>query len=91
MTTQQESSTFYFRQQGGAFYLIPDDVTLPTGDLDLRTLSGKRLMVEAEAVRAYEVDKAVAHAHLKEQLYSKLGSFGEGLREAWRRGRGRER
>lgn len=77
--------TFYFRPEGGAFYLIPDDVTLPPGDLELRSLAGKVLRVDAEAARAYETDKATAHAHLKAQLYSRLGRFGDGLLEAWKR------
>ena len=79
--------TFYFRQEGGAFYLIPESASLPEGDLDLRSLTGARLRVNAEAVRPYEVDRAAAHAHLKTQLYDKLGRFGDGLKEAWRRGR----
>ncbi|MFP2930082.1 hypothetical protein ACLESO_33770 [Pyxidicoccus sp. 3LG] len=85
MTDATPKRTFFFRQEGGAFYLIPDDVTLPPGDLDLRSLSGKVLRVDAEAARTYETDKDTAHAHLKTQLYSRLGRFGDGLLEAWKR------
>ncbi len=83
------SKTFFFQQKGGAFYLIRDGASLPPGPLDLRSLRGAQLLVDEQAVKPYEVDQAAAHAHLKTQLYAKLGSFGEGLREAWRRGRGK--
>jgi len=83
-------TTFYFPQQGGAFYLIPDDVVLPPGALDLRSLTGKQLLVDPQAARPYEVERAVAHAHLKARLYERLGSFGRGLKDAWERGRTRD-
>ena len=89
MPKSSQNHVFYFPQQGGAFYLIPEGIVLPPGELDLRSLRGEKRLVDAAAAAVYAVDRATAHAHLKRSLVAFLQELPEGLKRAWARGRGR--
>jgi hypothetical protein len=78
--------TFWFHPGSGTFYLIPDDVDLPTGDVDLRTLTGAKRLVDAEAVQQWAADEASAREHLSREAREGLVKFSEELGAAWRRG-----
>ncbi|MBM4390430.1 MAG: hypothetical protein FJ090_04870 [Deltaproteobacteria bacterium] len=55
------------------FFLIPDQLALPPGDFELKSMTGDRSRVEADAVTPYEVPEAVAKA-FAEQAVSSLGA-----------------
>ena len=50
------------------FYLLPDDADLPSGPLVLRSLTGDRLEVDAEAAEAYAISEDEAKERVKQQL-----------------------
>jgi hypothetical protein len=80
------SKTFWFHPSSGNFYLIPDDAELPAGDVELRTLTGTKRLVDAEAVKQWAADEASAREHLSGAAREGLAKFSEELGEAWRRG-----
>lgn len=69
-------------------FLIPDTTRLPPGDFTLRTATGRRVAVDPEAVRAFEVTPEQARAWLKDQFAGLAKDVRSAFGEAWRRWRG---
>ena len=78
--------TFWFRPSGGDFYLIPDDVEVPVGELELRTLDGGKRRVAEAALAPFVADLDAVSEHLKGRVNEGLQKFVGELGEAWRRG-----
>jgi hypothetical protein len=54
----------------GRYYLVPDDHELVSGTLELSTVQGSTVRVDAAAVAPFRVTEAIARAHTKAQLAS---------------------
>ena len=80
------SKTFWCRPSSGDLYLIPDDAEVPSDDVELRTLTGGKRSVDAEAVKKWAADEAKAREHLSHAAREGLVKFSEELGAAWRRG-----
>ena len=60
----------YLTRDGKRFFLIPDDTTLPAGDLELRSLGRPWARVDAEAAAPYQLTRARAGEFAEESLDS---------------------
>ncbi len=58
-----------------AFYLIPDDVTLEPGPLEVRALSGAILHVDPVAAARFRVTESIARIHAKHAVTQVAGSL----------------
>ena len=50
------------------FYLLPDDHSLPKGELAIRSLTGDELEVNAQAVQKYAISEDEAKKHVRIQM-----------------------
>lgn len=63
-------STIYIDPSRSRFFLVPSeaDSALPTGELVLRTLTGKTRNVSEEAVASYQLTEDAAKAYVQEKM-----------------------
>lgn len=64
------------------YFIINEAENLPTGDLIIRTVSGREIGVTAESLTPYEVDKAAANEFVAGQIRSILNEIKQKLRQA---------
>lgn len=69
--------TLYADSERARFFHVPDDVTLPAGDVALSSLTGRTVRTTAEAVAPYEVDEDAAQRIVAQRLEA----FGDGMRQ----------
>ena len=63
------------------FFIVPSTLTLPDGDLSLRTPRGDRQQVDPDTVAPYQVERPEAMAFLRDELGAHLYRVTAGLRE----------
>lgn len=68
-------------------FVLPDGATLPRGELHLRTATGRRMAVDPEAVRAFEVTPDQARVWLKGRFAGLAKDVRGALGKAWRQWR----
>jgi hypothetical protein len=61
------------------YFLVPDDLELPFGDLSVRTVLGHRRFVDEKAIAVHEVPKAQADARMKAKVEAFFGSLRESV------------
>ncbi|WP_428265899.1 hypothetical protein [Haliangium sp.] len=86
--------SLWFTADGKSYYLIPDDVELPAGSLNLRTLSGRAQDVDPEQAEVWRASEDQVTGHVRAQMEHGLervksalaGAFAEvgvAWRQAW--------
>lgn len=60
--------TVYATRAPERFYLLPDDHSLPAGELYIRSLTGDELEVNAQAVQKYAISEDDAKKHVRVQM-----------------------
>lgn len=81
--------TLYATDDQTRFFLVPDDATLPAGDLVVRSLTGRKRSVDPTVLDVYEVPEEEAKRLVAEQVREMgakvrgvLGAVGKALMEA---------
>ena len=69
------SQTLWSDPERSRFFLIPSDRQLPPGDFNLRTITGRQMNVDPNALTSFEVTRDEAKTWLNSQ-------FGQVLEEA---------
>lgn len=82
----QTAKTFWFRPGSDVFYLIPQDVDLPPGELELRSLHGARCLVDEAAASPWIANVDALGEHLAQRAHEGIRAFIEEIGAAWRRG-----
>ena len=82
-------ASVYANKKQDRFFHIPDDVDVANGPMEIRSLKGRRLMVDPQAASAFEVSESEAKALVKgevsqftEKASSALAALGGVLRAA---------
>jgi hypothetical protein len=57
------------------YFLVPDSVELPFGDLSVRTVLGRRRFVDEQAIAPHEVPRAQADARMKAKVEAFFGNL----------------
>lgn len=70
------AATLYADAEQKHYFLVPDELTLPTGPLVLRSLTGRRLTVDPEAAAPHEIPEEDA----KKMAQELVGAFAEKLK-----------
>ncbi len=81
------SKTLWSDTDRNRFFLIPDDRELPSGDFELKTVTGRHQQVEENAITEFEIGRDEAKTWLKEQFGELLSSARKGITDAiknWR-------
>ncbi len=76
------AKTLWTDEPGSRRFLIPDDLELPTGELNLRTATGRERRADPAALAPFEVSAEEAQAWAKAQL----GEVGRRLKEGLKGG-----
>lgn len=63
-SSAQPKRHLWFTPQRDRFFLVPQDLTLPPGDLEVRSLAAVRASLSEESLGPYEVDIDAARAHV---------------------------
>jgi hypothetical protein len=82
MSGTDAPQTLWIADGGARFFSVPDDAELPEGDLELRTLGGKRRSADPEAATRYELSVEDGQAAAR----AEVTAFGGALRDAFARG-----
>jgi hypothetical protein len=61
-------ANIFATQKRDRFFLVPDEVQLPPGDLEVRSITGLLLKVDPAAIAAHEVPEEVAKKHVQERV-----------------------
>lgn len=69
----EDRKTLWFGAGRSRNFLVPDGLSLPSGDYELKTSIGRRMAVEESAVAPFEVSREEAAAWSRRQLQSLLG------------------
>src|SRR5262249_4559153 len=59
------------------YFLVPDNLELPFGDLSVRTVGGRRRFVDEKAIAPHEVPRAQADARMKAKVEAFFGAMRE--------------
>ena len=69
------------------FWQVPDDVTIPPGDVPLRSLTGGHVSADTTQMDAFILEKDQARRAVREELRSAAGfagmALGTAVQEAW--------
>lgn len=74
-----KEQTLWLSTDGDNRYLIPDDVELAEGDLELRTLLGVERSVDADAVAGFLATQDEVNEHFRDQAQRRLAPVKEAL------------
>ena len=74
-----QSVTLWSNVEKGQYFLIPDGVTIESGDLLLRTVSGRQMAANEEAVKRFIVPRQEAKDWLKREVRNVVGQAARGV------------
>ena len=73
------ASTLWSNSSRTRHFLIPDDVSITSGDFEIRTVFGESKSVDADQLTLLEVDREQAKQWVKDQLGGVFDELKEGL------------